>query len=88
MTDVHTEKIGTAPIIIDRLSRCMQAFDMPRMSRVVAIGLPHYIIQKGNHQECVSEDKDGLRQRLGCPRDYTQRNFLKIWVYCPTSKNH
>ena len=42
MTDVHTEKIGTAPIIIDRLSRCMQAFGMLGISRVVTIGFSHH----------------------------------------------
>ena len=41
---------------------------MPRISRVVAIGPPHYPTQRGNYQECVSEDKDGLRQRLRSPR--------------------
>lgn len=39
---VILEKIGTAPIIIDRLCRCMQAFGMPRISRVVVIGFPHH----------------------------------------------
>ena len=24
---------------------------------------------------------------MGCPGDYTVRNFLKIWIYCPISKN-
>ena len=43
--------------------------------------------KRGNYQECISEDKDGLKQRLGCPGDYTRRNLFKIWVYCPTSKN-
>lgn len=38
----YLEKIGTAPIIIDRLSRWVQAFTTPRMSRVVAVGFPHY----------------------------------------------
>ena len=38
-------------------------------------------------QECVSEDKDGLRRRLRCPGDYTRRDFSKMQVYCPTSKN-
>ncbi len=65
----------------------MQAFGMPGISRVLAIDFPHHPTQRGNCQECVSEDKDGLRQPLGCPRDYTRRNFLKIWVYCPTNKN-
>ena len=36
-------KIGTAPIIIHRLSRCMQALGMPRMPRVVAIGFPYHL---------------------------------------------
>jgi len=35
-------KKGTAPIIIERLSCCMQAFGMPPTSRVVAIGFPHH----------------------------------------------
>ena len=65
----------------------MQAFGMPRISRAAATGFPHYVIQKGNYQKFVSEDKDGLRQRLGCPGDYTRRNFLKIRVYCPAGKN-
>jgi len=60
---------------------------MPQISRAVAAGFPHHVTQRENYQECVSEDKDGLRQPLECPRDYTRRNFLKIWVYCPTSKN-
>jgi len=38
----NTKKRGTAPIIINRLSRCMQAFGMPGISRVVAIDFPHY----------------------------------------------
>ena len=44
---------------------------MPHMSRVVAIDFPHHPTQRGNYQECVSEDKDGLTQRLGCPGDCT-----------------
>ncbi len=60
---------------------------MLRISKVVAIGFPHHPTQRGNYQECVSEDKDGLRQRLGCPGDYSPRNFFEIRVYCSTSKN-
>ncbi len=59
---------------------------MPRISRVVVIDFPHHPT-KGETEECVSEDKDGLSQRLGCLRDYTRRNFFKMQVYCPTSKN-
>jgi len=51
---------------------------MPQISRAVAAGFPHHVTQRGNCQEYVSENKDGLRQCLGCPGDYTRRNFLKI----------
>jgi hypothetical protein len=64
----------------------MQALGMPRILRVVAIGFSLHPTYRGNYQEWVSEDKDGLRQRLRCPGGYTRKNFLKIWVYCPTSK--
>ena len=37
---------------------------MPRISRVVAIDFPHHATQRGNYQECVSEDKNGLKQGL------------------------
>ena len=37
---------------------------MPRVLRVAAIGFPHRPTQRENYQECVSEDKDGLRQQL------------------------
>ncbi len=84
---IFDRKIGTAPIIIDRLSRCMQALGMSGISRVVVIGFPHHPISEGNYQECVSEDKDGLRQRLRCPGDYTGRDFFETPVYCPISKN-
>jgi len=60
---------------------------MPRVLRPGAIGFPHHPTYRGNYQECVSEDKSGLEQRLGCPGDYTQRNFLKTQVYRPTNKN-
>ena len=59
---------------------------MPGISRVLAIGCPHHPT-KGEIKECVSEDKDGLGQRLGCPRGYTRRKLLKIWIYCSASKN-
>ena len=37
--NIFSEIISTAPIIIDKLSPCVQAFDMPRILRVVAIGV-------------------------------------------------
>lgn len=87
MAKYLVKKIGTAPIIIDRLSRCIQALSMPPVLRPGAIGSSLHPISKGNYQECVAEVKGGLRQRLRCPKDYNRRNFLKIWIYCSTSNN-
>jgi len=84
---MKNRRTKTATIIIDELICYMQTRHMPKIIRAVATGFSHYVTQGGNYQECVSEDKDSFRQRLGCPGDYTRRNFLKIWVYCPTSKN-
>jgi len=53
---------------------------MQGISRAVAIGFPNHSTQRGNYQECVSEDKDRLRRGLGYPGDYTQRNFLKGYI--------
>ncbi len=60
-------KIGTATIIIGGLIRCMQTFNMPRISGAVATGLPHRFTQRGNYQQCVFEDKDDFTRRMrGC----------------------
>jgi len=37
---------------------------MPRISRVVAIGFPHHITQRGNYQQYIFEDKDGFISRM------------------------
>ncbi len=81
------EKTGTAPIIINRLSRCIQAFGIPRILRPAAIGFPHHPTERENYQECVFEDKDALGQYLQRLKSYALRDFLKIQVYCPTNKN-
>ena len=84
---MKNRKTGTAAIIIDGLSRCMQTSDMLRISRAVAISLPYHVIQRRNCQHRVFQDKDDSRQYLGRLRDHTRRDFLNIWVYCPMSKN-
>ncbi len=65
----------------------MSALDMPCISRVVAIGFPHHPISRASYQQCVSEDKGGFGQYLQRLKSYSRRYFLKMPVYCPTSKN-
>jgi len=63
---------------------------MPRMSRVVVIGFPHHPTQRENYQECVSEDKHGLRQRL-MKNEIASLALAMTWfseyLHCPKSKN-
>ncbi len=46
---------------------------MSRISRVVAIGFPDHINQRGNYQQRVFKDKDGFRQYLGWPETMLQK---------------
>lgn len=58
-----------AVIIVDRLSRCMQTFCMPRISRAIATGFPHNVTQSRNHEGGRFEDSNDFREYLGWPRD-------------------
>ena len=60
---------------------------MPRISRAVAIDIPHHVTQRGNYQQSVFEDNNDFRQYLQWLRDYARRYSLKIWAYCLMS-NH
>ena len=60
---------------------------MPRKSRVVAIGCPHHITQRGNSRHPVFfEDRDRAAY-LATLQEYAERYRLEIWGYCLMS-NH
>jgi len=54
------QKIGTATIIIEKLNSCIWILDASRISRAVATGFPHHVTQRGNYQQRVFEDNNGL----------------------------
>ena len=60
---------------------------MTRISRIVAVGYPHHIIQRGNYQQCVFKDEEDHIQYLQWLREYSQKYSLRIWAYCLMS-NH
>ena len=55
---------------------------MPRNSRVVAIGYPHHITQRGNNREPVFFDDEDRWAYLDFLSHYTQKYQVDIWAYC------
>lgn len=60
---------------------------MPRMARVVAVGLPHHITQRGNYGQNVFLTADDKKQYLGWIRKYGIKYGLSILAYC-LMQNH
>ncbi len=55
---------------------------MPRIARVVAVGLPHHVTQRGNNRQRVFDsDRDRLLY-LRLLREYSARHGLQIWGFC------
>ncbi len=55
---------------------------MPRIARVVVVGVPHHVTQRGNGRcRTFFEDKD-CRFYLWTLLKYCQRYGLQVWAYC------
>ncbi|MDT8442727.1 MAG: transposase [Desulfuromonadales bacterium] len=55
---------------------------MPRHSRMVAIGYPHHITQRGNNREPVFFDDEDRFTYLNLLEHYSGKFQLTIWAYC------
>lgn len=60
---------------------------MPRISRAVAKGYPHHIIQRGNNRESVFFDDEDRKQYLSLLKKYSEKWSAPVLVYCLMS-NH
>lgn len=60
---------------------------MPRTSRVVAVGSPHHITQRGNNCELVFFDDADRSAYLEHLSFFTRKYQIDIWAYCLMS-NH
>ncbi|NWF94216.1 MAG: transposase [Syntrophaceae bacterium] len=60
---------------------------MPRIARVVAVGFPHHVTQRGNYQQPVFEESDDFAQYKSWLMEYSRKYGLEIWAYCLMS-NH
>ena len=60
---------------------------MPRIARVVAVGLPHHITQRGNYRQEVFLNADDRKQYLAWIKEYSIKYGLFILAYC-LMQNH
>ena len=55
---------------------------MPRLARVVAVGVPHHVTQRGNNRQQVFFSDQQRRLYLATLAGYATRNQLQILGYC------
>lgn len=55
---------------------------MARLARVVAVGEPHHVIQRGNRRQNVFFRDEDKREYLNILRLQAKLFGLEVWVYC------
>ena len=55
---------------------------MARISRVVAPGIPHHVVQRGNRRQKVFFSDDDKTAYLRILKDQCRRFGVSIWAYC------
>jgi len=55
---------------------------MPRIARVVAVGLPHHVTQRGNNRQRIFDSDQDRLLYLKLLRTYSERHRLRLWGYC------
>jgi len=55
---------------------------MPRIARVVAVGLPHHITQRGNYQQNVFINEDNRKQYLAWINEYSVKYGVTVLAHC------
>lgn len=55
---------------------------MPRIARIVAVGLPHHITQRGNYKQKVFLDDNDKKRYLSWIQEYTHKFGLSVLAFC------
>jgi len=55
---------------------------MPRVARVVAEGMPHHVIQRGNRRQQVFFEKEDREYYLEQLLEKSRQYDLAVWAYC------
>ena len=55
---------------------------MPRIARIVGIGYPHHIIQRGNNRQTIFFDQEDRRLYLNWLEKYSLECGCTVHAYC------
>lgn len=55
---------------------------MPRIARIVAVGLPHHITQRGNYKQKVFLNNNDRKRYLSWIQEYSHKYSLSILAFC------
>lgn len=55
---------------------------MPRLSRAIAVGYPHHIMQWGNYRQTVFSEAADYNCYLELMSHFAPKHGLEIWAYC------
>jgi len=55
---------------------------MPRIARIVGLGYPHHIVQRGNNREKVFLDREDYEKYLNLLENYAMEKKAMILAYC------
>ena len=55
---------------------------MPRIARIVGVGYPHHIVQRGNNREKVFLDRMDHEEYLSFLKRYSEEKEVAILAYC------
>jgi len=55
---------------------------MARIARVVAGGIPHHIIQRGNRRQLTFFCEDGNREYISLMAKWCFEFAIEVWAYC------
>jgi len=55
---------------------------MPRLARVVGVGLPHHVTQRGNYRQKIFESDSDRERYLLWVSEYSRKTGLSVLAYC------
>ena len=55
---------------------------MARLARIVALDMPHHVVQRGNRRQNVFFKEEDKQAYLDFLKEESKRFLLDIWAYC------
>ena len=55
---------------------------MARVARIVAVGLPHHVTQRGNNRQAIFQTDRDRNLYLKLLREHSESHQLHVWGYC------